>query len=192
MTKQTSPTPDHLGGHLNKTHIDAGALDFLIERLPPIRRMLDIGCGPGGMRELAKVRNIEWLGIDGDPKFDGDPEIRIHDFSQGKFNPPGLFTLGWSVEFLEHVEEEYLPNLEPVWAACDYLCITHAPPGWPGHHHVNCQPAEYWIEHFTRLNFGYEPALSTGVRHASSMNKNFMQRTGLVFRRKLAIEVAWR
>jgi hypothetical protein len=25
--------PEHLGGHLNKTHVDEGALDFLIENL---------------------------------------------------------------------------------------------------------------------------------------------------------------
>jgi hypothetical protein len=44
--------PEHLGGHLNKTHVDEGALDFLIENFD-IATMLDIGCGTGGMLDLA-------------------------------------------------------------------------------------------------------------------------------------------
>ena len=41
-----SELPKHLGGHLNKTHVDRGSLEILKRRFD-IKSMLDIGCGPG-------------------------------------------------------------------------------------------------------------------------------------------------
>jgi len=31
--------------------------------------------------------------------------------------------------------------------------MTHAVPGQAGHHHVNCQPAEYWVEKLATRGF---------------------------------------
>ena len=36
--------PDHLGGHLNKTHTDRGTLLYLKNKYN-IKSMIDIGCG---------------------------------------------------------------------------------------------------------------------------------------------------
>ena len=55
----------HLGGHQNKTHLDHGALDWLI-KTTNAKTFLDIGCGPGGMVELAKSKGLLVKGIDGD------------------------------------------------------------------------------------------------------------------------------
>ena len=53
----------HLGGHQNKTHLDNGALDWLIKTFDA-KSFLDIGCGPGGMVELAKSKGLLVKGID--------------------------------------------------------------------------------------------------------------------------------
>ena len=42
--------PDHLGGHLNKTHTDRGTLLYLKNKYN-IKSMIDIGCGPGAMSD---------------------------------------------------------------------------------------------------------------------------------------------
>ena len=70
-------TPPHLGGHLNKTHIDEGALDYLIKKFE-IQSMLDIGCGPGGMIGVARAKGLDAWGIDGDPSCAGVHTF-IHD-----------------------------------------------------------------------------------------------------------------
>ena len=150
--------PDHLGGHMNKTHNDRGTLQFLINTFG-IRTMLDIGCGPGGMIDLALARGVHAHGVDGDFTVKCEPEelrlrITFHDFTTGPaILPWGNFDLGWSVEFLEHVEEQYQDNYMQAFKKCQYVIATAAPPGYPGHHHVNCRDQEYWHEVFDRCGF---------------------------------------
>ena len=76
--------PEHLGGHLDRTHVDQGAFDFITTKYS-IASMIDIGCGPGGMYHLAKTADIDWRGIDGDYTLKHPEEIKplvtIHDFA---------------------------------------------------------------------------------------------------------------
>jgi len=179
--------PDHLGGHLNKTHNDRGTLLFLIREYG-IKSFLDIGCGPGGMVSLAGMRGLEAVGIDGDwevPK-EKDTFILIHDFTNGPcFTTKAEFDLGWSVEFLEHVDEKYQDNYMQTFALCKYVVCTAAPPGYPGHHHVNCQPESYWHEVFDKYGFDYDDAVTQRIRtKESNMQKPFMQRTGMFYVRR--------
>jgi len=183
--------PSHLGGHLNKTHTDRGTLLYLMEKYN-IKSFLDIGCGPGGMVQIANWRGLDALGIDGDWEVRKEPEAKvlIHDYTTG---PAPLeaaslriaFDLGWSVEFLEHVEEQYLDNYMQDFARCKYVVCTAAGPGAPGHHHVNCQPAEYWHAVFDKYGFDYDDETTQEIRlKKSNMQKPFMQRTGMFFVRR--------
>ena len=178
--------PSHLGGHLNKTHNDRGALTFLMNEYT-ITSFLDIGCGPGGMVALAGMRGLQAVGVDGDwevPK-ERDTDIIIHDFTHGPAPLEREFDLGWSVEFLEHVEEKYQDNYMQAFARCKYVVATAAPPGYPGHHHVNCQPQEYWHKVFDKYGFDYDDAITQRIRkQESTMQKPFMQTTGMFFRRR--------
>jgi len=183
--------PSHLGGHLNKTHTDRGTLLYLMEKFD-IKSFLDIGCGPGGMVQIANWRGLDSLGIDGDWEVPKEPEAKvlIHDYTTG---PAPLetaslriaFDLGWSVEFLEHVDEQYLDNYMQDFARCKYVVCTAAGPGAPGHHHVNCQPPEYWHAVFDKYGFDYDDETTQEIRlKKSNMQKPFMQRTGMFFVRR--------
>jgi hypothetical protein len=131
----------HLGGHNGQTHLDAAVLDYLIERYQ-IRSMLDIGCGPGGMIDLANARGVLARGVDGDPGVDR-ADIFVHDFTTGHFNlerhEPGWFfvDLIWCFEVYEHIEAEYSKHLWNTFALARVLFLTVAPRGFGGHHHVN-------------------------------------------------------
>lgn len=179
-------TPDHLGGHLNKVHVDVGTLSYINGKYD-VKSMVDIGCGPGDMVNIALDRNINAIGIDGDPSLDlSENHFIRHDFTLGK---PDLgdktFDLGWSVEFLEHVEEQYLDNFMSVFERCSYVVCTAAPPGWPGHHHVNCQPIEYWIEKFSNYGLLFDINETNVIRqNYSTMRKPFMQQNGMFYRKK--------
>ena len=178
--------PSHLGKHLNKTHNDRGTLLYLIEKYQ-IKSFLDVGCGPGGMVRLEQRRNLFSLGIDGDwqvPK-ESEAKILIHDFTTGPASLDREFDLGWSVEFLEHVDEEYQDNYMQAFARCKYVVCTAAGPGAPGHHHVNCQSAEYWHDVFDKYGFEYDHETTLDIRmKKSNMQKPFMQRTGMFFVRR--------
>lgn len=179
---------DHLGGHNNKTHLDKGALDWTIKTFG-VTSFLDIGCGPGGMVELAHTKGLASHGIDGDytlKRFDTN-FFTIHDFTQGPAPLDKIYDIGWSVEFVEHVYEEYIPNYVQAMQKCKRLIITYAPPGWPGHHHVNCQPEEYWIEKLSEYGLIYNKEQTEELREVSTMNypkkakKAFVRNRGLFF-----------
>lgn len=178
----------HLGGHNNKTHLDHGALEWAINKFN-INSFLDIGCGPGGMTELATKKDLSALGIDGDYtiKRFSDAHFLIHDFTKGPAPLKDVYDIGWSVEFVEHVYEEYMPNYVAAMQRCKNLIITYAPPGWPGHHHVNCQPEDYWINKMKSYGLIYNEELTRELRSVSTMNvskkpkKAFVKNRGLFF-----------
>ncbi len=183
MDTSIKSLPTHLGGHLNKTHTDLGAMLFAKDVLA-VRSMIDVGCGPGGQVALAKNLNIASMGIDGDWQVDKVCDsIYIHDFADGPWKDwyEQGYDLGWSVEFLEHVEEKYLTNFMPIFTKCRYVFVTHATPGQPGHHHVNCQDRDYWIAVFNNYHLTYHDYYTTMLKASSTMTKGFIKKTGLVF-----------
>jgi cyclopropane fatty-acyl-phospholipid synthase-like methyltransferase len=183
--------PNHLGGHKNKTHLDEGALDYLINKYN-IKTMLDIGCGPGGMVSLSRDKGMKSYGIDGDYSIQRpgvDSYITIHDYELGPSNLNLTVDLVWSVEFVEHVWEKFQDNYMRDFQKGKFVLMTFAPPGKSGHHHVNCQEAEYWIEVFKKYEFRYDKDITDTVRSKSTMNvkpdkyskKAWVQNNGLFF-----------
>lgn len=182
--------PDHLGGHMNKTHVDMGALSYLKNTFD-VKSMLDVGCGPGGMVYAAKSLGIYAIGIDGDytlPQFNNTNDLEsllfiLHDYTKGttKTLNSVVCDLVWSVEFLEHIEERFLNNVMPTFQLGKVVVVTAAPPGWAGHHHVNCQDQEYWIEKFKDYGLAYSRGTTAAVCDMSTMVKPFLKQNGMVF-----------
>lgn len=177
---KTTELPGHLGGHMGRCHIDQGALSYLMEKLEP-KTFIDIGCGTGGMVEVAHDAGLKAAGIDGDGTIERRAPCLVHDFTTDPLAVQET-DLGWSVEFLEHVEEKFMDNYMAAFKSCYHAVVTYAPEGTPGHHHVNCQNEAYWIRKFLDYGFVLDGELTPGVRRASTMGRDFMRETGLVFR----------
>ena len=71
-----------------------------------------------------------------------------------------------------------------IFERCRYVVCTAAPPGHAGHHHVNCQTREYWIEKFDSYGFDYDEEETEYIRENSVMRKPFMQRNGMFYVRR--------
>ena len=72
-----------------------------------------------------------------------------------------------------------------VFEKANYAIITTAPPGHGGHHHVNEQHIEYWIDKFNSIGFDVDLDESKYIREqVSVMRKPFMQRNGTFFKKK--------
>lgn len=171
-------TPEHLGGHANRTHTDPGALLFLRDQLG-VKTLLDLGCGPGGQVQLARGLGMKAVGVDGDASV--CPDI-LHDFSNGPLLMTESYDVVWSVEFVEHVDERFIVNTAPVFASARYVVMTHATPGTPGHHHVNLRWANYWVGFMAALGFSKSP-LTDSLRASSTMRRDFLRRGGMLFQR---------
>jgi cyclopropane fatty-acyl-phospholipid synthase-like methyltransferase len=173
--------PPHLGGSEGETHIDEGALNFIIGATGSTS-MVDVGCGPGGMVEYALSKGMKAAGIDGDFTIARRIPVHIHDFTTGHVDLNRQYDLCWCVEFVEHIEEQYMDNFIKVFQQCRFVMMTHAFPGQGGHHHVNEKPSEYWVQKMSEAGFIFELDMTKAIRHASTMKQFFIRQHGLFFR----------
>lgn len=164
----------HVGGHSGKTWIDEGALKALLKEVKA-ETFLDIGCGPGGQIDIAESLGLKAYGLDGDPFMAKNAKVTLCDFSVSKVDTSSMeyssYDIGWSTEFLEHVEAEYIENFMSAFEICKYVVFTHATPGQGGYHHVNEQPFEYWKKIFEDYGFEYDEGLTKKIKEASTMRK---------------------
>ena len=180
--ENTNGLPAHLGGHQDETHLDDGALSLMIEKFG-VQSYLDIGCGPGGMVELAASKGLKVLGVDGDFTLtrENPDNYLLHDFTVGPAPVEGIWDMAWSCEFLEHVEEKYMDNYMNAFLKCKRIVVTHAFPGQGGHHHVNEQEPNYWFHHFGSRGFMLDSVTTDAVRKASTMEQRYIRTSALVF-----------
>jgi len=156
--------------HANRSNHCSTSLQFILNKFKVIKSFIDIGCGLGEQVRIAKELGLIAYGIDGDPSLKiYDDEIFIqHDFTTEPFlSGDYIYDLGWTVEFVEHVEEKYIDNYMPQLSYCNRVLMTYAPPGQNGRHHVNCQPQSYWINIFDNWGFELDIETSYEVRMAS-------------------------
>jgi hypothetical protein len=141
--------------------------DKLIEIYNP-KTMIDVGCGAGFSTKYFIDKGINSMGVEGFLTAINESKIKefihVHDYVESEFIPEKEYDMAWCCEFVEHVEEIYSENFMKTFSKCKVVAMTHAVPGQPGFHHVNCQPSEYWISKFKNYGFSYNEDLSKECR----------------------------
>ena len=157
--------------------------------------VVDIGCGQGhALKFFQDELGCEVAGVEGHratiDSFVAHFPVHWHDYQEdGPLDLPQVYDLGWCCEFVEHVEEQYLENFFATFESCRTVLMTHATPGQGGHHHVNEQPAGYWLEKFQEHGFTYAEELTECARLVAVADKfilgldkePYFMKTGLVF-----------
>lgn len=176
-------TPPHLGGHNNKTHVDEGVLKYFYD-VHNCRSLIDVGCGPGGQMEAAqRIGYTAIIGIDGDPNLVGIPTF-IHDYTTGPLKLMYNYDLAWSCEFVEHVEERYIPNFMATFDAAKWVAMTYHPKSnTENPHHFNEQNEDYWLNTFKCFGWNYDDEITQKARRVSKQHKPFFAKRGLVFKK---------
>lgn len=188
-------TAGHLGGYIKSTpehpHGDPctwcpQVWDWAKRVFNP-QLVLDVGCGEGHALRHFLDQGVAAIGVEGmelarNAGIVAPDRILLHDFTTGPW--PVLvghpIDVIWCCEFVEHVDERYAAHFLQVFACAQKaVLMTHAFPGQAGYHHVNCQPAEYWITRITRYGFRYSKAF-TAVSRSLAPGTHW-QRSGLVF-----------
>lgn len=156
-----------------------------------IRSVIDVGCGSGQALRFFRDLGVVGVGIDGIAQY--DPYIIEHDYTTGPWpvrdaQPPWSgandYDLVWSCEFVEHVEERFMPNFLATFALGRYVLMTHAQPGQGGHHHVNCKDDSYWVGALAAMGCAYDAELTAKTKELTP--HGYWPRSGLVFRRASA------
>jgi len=174
----------HLGGNIDggdKFTACPAAWDYLIQALD-VRTVLDVGCAQGQAMDYfvshgCRVQGVEGLQSNADRCL--HPVI-VHDIQSGPLDV-GSYDLVWCCAVSEHIEEQYIDNLLSLLSAGKYLAMTHAVPGQEGHHHVNCQGKDYWINALAKYGMEYDEILTDIAISLDSHNNHFSWH-GLVFR----------
>lgn len=191
----------HLGGFIpggDEATWYPALWQWLVRELE-IETVLDVGCGDGVALDYFVI-NLERQGVGVDGVTQSDPFIVEHDYTTGPLDFSsasggvhdllkdigGEFDLCWCCEFVEHVEERYMPNYLETFKLARFVLLTHAEPGQQGHHHVHCQTSDYWKGALAAIGFGFDPALTAHTRELAAFNTspwNHYTRSGMVFLR---------
>jgi hypothetical protein len=182
------PENPHLGGNIyggDSRCEDHNVWDYLIDRFKP-RSVCDVGCGEGHLMKYFFDRGILVYGVDGlreNQQYAWEYfglQIMVCDYNKGVCLPVEV-DMTIACEFVEHVEAKYIHNYLPQFCECKHLVFTHAVPGQQGHHHVNCQSDEYWIDLLTKIGFTW---LEEETMYARSLVNASFWGTILIFKRQ--------
>jgi hypothetical protein len=177
---------EHLGGHFNFTAMCLPTLDFIKDKFN-IKSMIDVGCGLAGMTEYANLMGIYAVGIDGDTTLGEKPYVIFHDYNEGKLQLDETFDLAYSTEFVEHVGKQYIDNFMATFQKAQYVFLSAAPPGQGGHHHVNENTKEYWIEIF--LQYGFEHLSEASDEIALTFDDKLVCKNSMFFKNKTELHI---
>ncbi|MGG3810904.1 methyltransferase domain-containing protein [Methylorubrum rhodesianum] len=175
--------PD-LGGNMRHGDIHTWTprlWNYLVHRFG-IQTVLDVGCGEGHSVLFFHRMGLRSHGIDG---LTANVEraitpIALHDLLSGPYKMP--VDLVWSCEVAEHIIPEKVDNYIDSLTNGRVVAMTHALPEQGGHHHVNCQPKEYWIELMSSR--GYILSEDNDIFIEISKREetwNYFSKSGLVF-----------
>lgn len=148
------------------------------------RSLIDVGCGDGAALRYLRGLGCDAVGVEGVPQ--DDPSIVRHDYATGPYVPGREFDVCWSCEFVEHVEERYVPNFLETFRSARWVLMTHADPGQAGHHHVNCRTSLYWTRRLREVGYELDETMTRVTRGLAAANRNpwnHYLRSGLAFRR---------
>jgi methyltransferase family protein len=183
----TNAAVPHLGGNVREGDPYTFApktWSYVIERFS-ISSVLDLGSGAGYAADWFFRRGLRTVAVDGlteNVRVAVYPTI-AHDLTRGPITTN--VDLVHCQEVVEHIEEQFLPHLIATMSCGRVVLLTHARPGELGHHHVNLQPEDYWIQKMVQNGYALLAEDTQRVRNiAASEDAHFLQRSGLLFHKR--------
>jgi hypothetical protein len=149
----------HIWDAENSVYAANVILSSLLERIPPVKSAIDLGCGAGTWLSVLQTKGVRHiLGVDGD-WVDADV-LRIPKtcFRTVDLSRPvalsGRFDLAISLEVAEHLPSERGPGfISTLTELSDFVLFSAAIPYQQGQNHINCQWQEYWAKLFGALGY---------------------------------------
>jgi SAM-dependent methyltransferase len=186
FTYATNKDKPHLGGNIiegDPATFCPTVWKYIIDTYG-VKSVLDVGSGIGYAAKWFSNQNVNAFALEGlhENVLNAIHPTIEHDITLDKFVKE--VDLVNCIEVVEHIDEQFLDNLLSTLCSGKYILISHAVPGQEsGWHHVNCQPAEYWIEHFKKRNVMYLEDETHKIRKLAKADKaKHISRHGLFFK----------
>ena len=120
----------HLGGFIKKDlkGISPALWNFMMGPLA-VKSFIDVGCGRGFSSKYFLDNGARVLCVEGShdavvQSLLPSSVIREHDFTRGPWWPKETFDVAWSVEFIEHVGRQYMPNYFPIFKKSALIMVN--------------------------------------------------------------------
>lgn len=180
-------TEPHLGGAYAQGDSSTIMIDcwgYLLVK-HEIKSVLDVGCGYGHALQWFATNGLcQIKGVEGDPeaveKSLVPGHVVLHDFTKGPAPIAQPFDLCWCAEFVEHVEQKYIPNYMKAFQLCRHLVMTHGEPGQAGHHHVTLKTTNWWRLILKEYGFEFDEDETALLRRTDRWKAPWGRRTLIV------------
>lgn len=181
----------HLGGYVIGRPDPAcwmpNMWQFLVQ-LFSIESVIDLGCGEAHTTKFFCDLGLRVRGVEGCKRAIEESIlpgfVDLHDFTNGPYISKETWDFVWCCEVVEHIQEQYLPNLLATIEStkCSHIALTHALPGQGGWHHVNCQGAGYWLDKFKEIGYHLNEDITEKARVLAALDSpfNHFTKSGLV------------
>lgn len=173
-TEALDPNKPHLGGNfleLNPSTYSPAVWQYIIQKYK-IKSVLDVGSGTGYAAKWFHDNGLDSTAIDG---LEFNVTNAVYPTQQIDLTESSFVKnvdLVHCIEVVEHIEEKYIDNLLETLCCGKYILMTHALPGQDGHHHVNCQNKEYWLDHLSKRGFAEVVADSEHIKTLAKKAKH--------------------
>ena len=184
---ETAPTIWSLAEARRHHRHSPGLAAALTSVLPCSAPVLDLGCGTGRYLQTLQDAGFRCQGVEGTPGIEAVARfsnIVEHDLSQP-------LTLNWPrssilcLEVAEHLhpchEDQLLQTIDQF--CVEWLILSWAIPGQPGHGHHNCRTNDYVRNRLAHFGFQEQPAVTARLRAAVDSHTPWFRQTLLAFRR---------
>lgn len=131
-----------------------------IQKILKPNSVIDVGCATGDLISQFLNISIDAYGIEGSmaaiPYLECPiSRVLFHNLCSPLPASFGRqYDLAICFEVAEHIEPEYTCQFVlNLISLSDRILMSAAPPGQAGHHHVNCQVPDYWVNRFQAHKF---------------------------------------
>ncbi|WP_316832967.1 class I SAM-dependent methyltransferase [Pedobacter aquatilis] len=174
----------HLGGNIlegDPFTFSPKVWNYMIKRFA-LKSVMDLGSGLGYSARYFHQAGLEVIAVDGmreNIEKAVFPTIE-HDLAKGAIHCK--VDLVHCQEVVEHIAEEFLPNLLSSLTCGKLILMTNALPGQEGYHHVNEQECAYWNEHLAEYDCHVLHEDTARIRKlAASEGAHYLAQTGTIY-----------